>query len=59
MATHFRELLSEIEIERQDMGAYLSKPITKKVSNDEDNENLACGTSSMQGWRVTQEVYTY
>ena len=40
------------------MGAYLSAPITDKVSSDESNEYLACGSSSMQGWRMTQEVNT-
>lgn len=38
------------------MGAYLSEPVTEKVSSDEANEKLECGASSMQGWRVTQEV---
>lgn len=38
------------------MGAYLSEPITDKVSTDEMGERMICGASSMQGWRVTQEV---
>lgn len=38
------------------MGAYLSEPVTEKVSSDEANEKLECGASSMQGWRVNQEV---
>lgn len=38
------------------MGAYLSEPVTEKVSSDESNEKLECGASSMQGWRVNQEV---
>lgn len=38
------------------MGAYLSEPVTEKVSSDEGNEKLECGASSMQGWRVNQEV---
>lgn len=38
------------------MGAYLSVPITEKLSTDETNEFLACGASSMQGWRMSQEV---
>lgn len=38
------------------MGAYLSEPVTEKVSSDEANEILECGASSMQGWRVNQEV---
>lgn len=37
------------------MGAYLSEPVTEKVSNDEANNKLECGASSMQGWRVNQE----
>uniref|UniRef100_A0A6B2EFN6 protein-serine/threonine phosphatase n=1 Tax=Phlebotomus kandelakii TaxID=1109342 RepID=A0A6B2EFN6_9DIPT len=37
------------------MGAYLSEPITEKNSSDEVNELLACGSSSMQGWRINQE----
>lgn len=38
------------------MGAYLSEPITEKISSDEIGERLSCGASSMQGWRVSQEV---
>ena len=37
------------------MGAYLSEPITKKVSSDEAGRNVAFGASSMQGWRISQE----
>ncbi|XP_063821857.1 uncharacterized protein LOC135071916 isoform X4 [Ostrinia nubilalis] len=37
------------------MGAYLSEPVTEKVSSDEANAKLECGASSMQGWRVNQE----
>ncbi|XP_015607488.1 probable protein phosphatase CG10417 [Cephus cinctus] len=37
------------------MGAYLSEPITEKVSSDEVGKNVAFGASSMQGWRVNQE----
>uniref|UniRef100_A0A2M4ABA6 protein-serine/threonine phosphatase n=2 Tax=Anopheles triannulatus TaxID=58253 RepID=A0A2M4ABA6_9DIPT len=37
------------------MGAYLSTPITEKESSDESNEFLAAGSSSMQGWRLSQE----
>ncbi|XP_075969706.1 protein phosphatase 1G isoform X2 [Anticarsia gemmatalis] len=37
------------------MGAYLSEPVTEKVSSDEANNKLECGASSMQGWRVNQE----
>lgn len=38
------------------MGAYLSEPVTEKISSDEANDKLECGSSSMQGWRVNQEV---
>ncbi|XP_076755831.1 protein phosphatase 1G isoform X2 [Xylocopa sonorina] len=37
------------------MGAYLSEPITKKVSSDEAGKSVAFGASSMQGWRISQE----
>lgn len=38
------------------MGSYLSTPVTKKISSDEVSDKLKCGASSMQGWRVSQEV---
>ena len=38
------------------MGTYLSKPITDKVSEDDCNNELSFGSSSMQGWRKDQEV---
>ncbi|XP_042208857.1 probable protein phosphatase CG10417 [Homarus americanus] len=37
------------------MGAYLSEPVTEKLSSDEDGDWLKYGASSMQGWRVSQE----
>ncbi|KAF7273897.1 putative protein phosphatase CG10417 [Rhynchophorus ferrugineus] len=37
------------------MGSYLSEPITKKNSVDEENDKLIYGASSMQGWRESQE----
>uniref|UniRef100_A0A182P7P6 protein-serine/threonine phosphatase n=1 Tax=Anopheles epiroticus TaxID=199890 RepID=A0A182P7P6_9DIPT len=37
------------------MGAYLSEPLKTKDSSDESSEYLACGSSSMQGWRISQE----
>ncbi|XP_001867351.2 probable protein phosphatase CG10417 [Culex quinquefasciatus] len=37
------------------MGAYLSEPLTTKNSSDEANNFLASGSSSMQGWRISQE----
>lgn len=41
------------------MGAYLSEPVVEKISSDEKNDKLrlSYGASSMQGWRVSQEVY--
>ena len=41
------------------MGAYLSEPNINKDSIDEDNEKLSFGASSMQGWRLDQEVNSY
>jgi protein phosphatase 1G len=38
------------------MGAYLSEPNLNKESLDEENEKLSFGASSMQGWRLDQEV---
>ena len=38
------------------MGAYLSEPITTKESSVEENEGVRVAASSMQGWRVSQEV---
>ena len=38
------------------MGAYLSEPLTTKNSEEFSNDYLASGASSMQGWRVSQEV---
>jgi len=40
------------------MGAYLSHPEVEKISCDEKSEEhkISYGTSSMQGWRVSQEV---
>jgi len=37
------------------MGAYLSEPITNKETQLEENEELRVASSSMQGWRVSQE----
>jgi len=39
------------------MGAYLSHPEVEKISCDEKSEEhkISYGTSSMQGWRVSQE----
>ncbi len=38
------------------MGAYLSEPLTDKISEDCRDDKLIVGSSSMQGWRVSQEV---
>ena len=38
------------------MGAYLSEPVLEKHSEDGDSQFLSFGSSSMQGWRVSQEV---
>lgn len=38
------------------MGAYLSEPKTTKDSSDSDGGSVSCGASSMQGWRISQEV---
>lgn len=38
------------------MGAYLSEPVTEKVSTDGESHRVKFGASSMQGWRVSQEV---
>ena len=38
------------------MGAYLSEPVLDKHSSDESSQCLSYGASSMQGWRVSQEV---
>ncbi|XP_053210593.1 probable protein phosphatase CG10417 isoform X2 [Panonychus citri] len=37
------------------MGAYLSEPKTEKISEDDENEFVKYGASSMQGWRTSQE----
>jgi len=39
-----------------DMGAYLSKPICEKESEDREGDVLNYGASAMQGWRLSQEV---
>lgn len=37
------------------MGVYLSTPKTEKFSEDDENDRLRYGLSSMQGWRATME----
>jgi hypothetical protein len=42
------------------MGAYLSSPICEKDTIEGSNNRLAFAASSMQGWRMSQEVeYSY
>ena len=38
------------------MGAYSTKPNTETQVDEGSNEYITFGASSMQGWRVTQEV---
>ena len=38
------------------MGAYLSSPICDKDTHEGANIRLAFAASSMQGWRMSQEV---
>ncbi len=38
------------------MGAYLSEPKTEKISEDTATSQYSVGASSMQGWRISQEV---
>lgn len=40
------------------MGAYLSSPICDKDTHEGANTRLAFAASSMQGWRMSQEVKT-
>lgn len=40
----------------KNMGAYLAKPKTEKISDANKNGRLRYGVSCMQGWRVTMEV---
>ncbi|KAK7101090.1 protein phosphatase 1G-like isoform X2 [Littorina saxatilis] len=37
------------------MGAYLSSPVTDKISSDGSCTAFTYGASSMQGWRISQE----
>lgn len=37
------------------MGAYLSEPVTEKISSDESGKHVSYGAASMQGWRINQE----
>ena len=38
------------------MGGYLSSPNTDIEAEDKTVEGLSYGVSSMQGWRISQEV---
>lgn len=53
---HLSGLESRANSPDNNMGAYLSTPRTEKDSSDEKNDELVCGASSMQGWRINQEV---
>jgi len=37
------------------MGAYLSEPVTQKISEDDSHGRLVFGVSGMQGWRMSME----
>ena len=50
VTSHLADYISDI------MGAYLSEPVLDKHSSDEISACLSYGASSMQGWRVSQEV---
>jgi hypothetical protein len=41
------------------MGAYLSSPVCEKDTHEGANNRLAFAASSMQGWRMSQEVRTF
>lgn len=38
------------------MGAYLYTPVRDKISEDGEGKDMSYGASSMQGWRISQEV---
>lgn len=55
----FRKKRRIIRIEfEHSMGAYLSSPICDKDTHEGANTRLAFAASSMQGWRMSQEVKT-
>jgi hypothetical protein len=41
------------------MGAYLSEPNLNKESIDDTDGKISFGASSMQGWRLDQEVFLF
>jgi hypothetical protein len=52
--------LTFFEFNFYQMGAYLSSPICEKDTIEGSNNRLAFAASSMQGWRMSQEVkYSY
>ena len=55
---HYYDLLCLSLLSRRDisMGAYLSSPVTDKISCDKSCTGFTYGASSMQGWRISQEV---
>lgn len=38
------------------MGAYLNKPVTDKETEAGENRRVRFAATTMQGWRVNQEV---
>lgn len=36
--------------------SFLSRPVEEKFSEDDSNGKMCYGASSMQGWRMRQEV---
>lgn len=52
-----KNVRSDEHLQGLEMGSYLSQPITEKISADGQNEYISFGSSSMQGWRLAQEVY--
>ena len=49
----------KVHLESLAMGAYLSQPITKKENSVEEDDNFWVASTSMQGWRVSQEVSNF
>lgn len=41
------------------MGAYLSSPVCDKETIEDSNDYLSFVASSMQGWRISQEVFQF
>lgn len=41
------------------MGAYLNKPVLTKDIEDGETDCISYAVSSMQGWRISQEVILF